>query len=147
MLGKNYLGARDDAKKRKKGVKFLRMAADDGHTDAQYEFATWRFSIRADDEEGQKYLKYAADAGHTHAAFDLGNRLYAQVDAGAVRYFQIAVEKSHGGAQNALGWCHQHGIGVLPDLQNAFKLYKQAAKGDGKEPWTAWAQLHLGECY
>ena len=62
--------------------------------------------------------------------------------AEAVKWYRMAAEQGHSGAQNNLGVCYRSGIGVQQDYEQAVIWYRKAA-----EQGRASAQLNLGNCY
>ena len=82
---------------------YFREAADNGHTEAAYEFGLLCFrprgKFRKNFHNAEKYMKIAADKGHTAAQYILGfmykgghvTKDYVK----AVEYFEKALEKGH----------------------------------------------------
>lgn len=60
----------------------------------------------------------------------------------AVKHYRIAAEQGSSEAQNDLGYCYQHGIGVEKDLVEAIKWYSKSA-----DQSYNLARINLGLCY
>ncbi len=75
--------------------------------------------------------------------YSRGNEYYAQKDyVIAAALYKKAAEYGYDRAQNNLGWCYQHGLGVEKDYTKAAQWYrKSATQGYAK------AQNNLGYCY
>ena len=62
------------------------------------------------------------------------------------KYYEMAAEKGHGRAQNAVGFGYEYGEGVTKDLQQAVKWYKMSAtNGCTKGKFSLGALYLLGE--
>ena len=91
-------------------------------------------------------LRARAEAGATEAHFlglmyDYGEGV-PQDDAEAVRWYRLAAEQGHAGAQNKLGFAYGTGDGVPQDDAEAARWYRLAA-----EQGNASAQYNLGVAY
>ncbi len=75
--------------------------------------------------------------------YSRGNEYYAQKDyVIAAALYKKAADYGYDRAQNNLGWCYQHGLGVEKDYTKAAQWYrKSATQGYAK------AQNNLGYCY
>lgn len=60
----------------------------------------------------------------------------------AVKYYEIAAECGHPGAQCNLGYCYQNGLGCERDMHRAVHYYKMAA-----EQGNGTAELNLAVCH
>ena len=58
------------------------------------------------------------------------------------KWYRIAAEKGHAGAQCNLGFNYENGFGVSQSYNEAVKWYRKAA-----EQGNIWAQHNLGYCY
>ena len=65
-----------------------------------------------------------------------------QDDAEAVKWYRLAAEQGHAGAQYDLGLIYDNGEGVVQDQDAALKWYRMAA-----DQGHAWAQSNLGIKY
>ena len=75
--------------------------------------------------------------------FDTGIKHYQSGNyTEAVRYFRLAAEQGHAGAQYNLGVCYTKGYGVTQNNNEAVRYYRLAA-----EQGHAGAQYNLGLCY
>ena len=59
----------------------------------------------------------------------------------AARYYRMAAEQGHAGAQNNLGFCYHNGWGVPKDMTQAAMWYKKSA-----DQGNAWGQSNYGTC-
>ena len=138
---------KDDAE----AVKWFRMAAEQGHTDAQetlgFMYAEGK-GVPEDDAEAVKWFRMVADQGRTSAQLRLG-RMYHDGGKGvpedhaeAVKWYRMAAEQEHAIAQFFLGLMYYNGDGVPEDHAEAVKWYYMAA-----EQGIAEAQFFLGAMY
>lgn len=83
--------------------KLLKVAADLGHVESQYELGS-DYWVKREFEEAVKYLRMAADQGHVIAQFKMG----AAYDRGAldietsIKYSQMAADQGHENSKNQL---------------------------------------------
>ena len=91
-------------------------------------------------------LHQAAERGDVDAQFRLGSRNVGagvtQNHAEAAKWFRLAAEQGHAGAQLKLGDMHYRGVGVPRDHAEAAEWFRRAAE-QGEE----WAQHALGVLY
>ena len=59
----------------------------------------------------------------------------------AARYYRLAADMGHAGAQNNLGFCYHNGWGVPQDMGQAAMWYRRSA-----EQGNAWGQSNYGTC-
>lgn len=103
-------------------VKWLKLAADGGHTNAQLALGNLygnegiEYGIN-DNHLSIKYLTLAAQGGSTDAQRIL------------FKWYVIVAEKGDISAQYNLGMCYENGFGVEKDTSSAIKWYKLAAEG------------------
>jgi TPR repeat protein len=88
-----------DTKEYAEAVEFFRIAAHQGHTDAQHCLGNCYYTGKGVDKD----------------------------PAEAVKWYRKAAEQGHPAAQNALGFCYAHGAGVEQSHSTAFMWYKKAA--------------------
>lgn len=105
------------------------------------------------------FLKEAADNGHTEAAFQLGH-LYFQPPMSktrtknihqniekAMKYFKIAANNNHSGAQYFLEWIYCYGVGIKRDVAKAIEYGEKAAKSGSENPiFTLMHLYQFEEC-
>jgi hypothetical protein len=116
-------------------VRLYRLAADQGHADAQF-----RLGLMFEDGRGvaKNESKLWVLFGITICLDD--GRRFAENEAEAVRLYRLAVAQGHAGAQNNLGCMFANGRGVVKNKAEAVRLYRLAAdQGD------ADAQYNLGK--
>ena len=144
--GMNYFNAKDYAG----ALKWLRKAAEMGHTDAQYLLGIMFDNgndIRQNYVEAVKWYRKAAEQGHKEAQCNLGlmyeaGRGLAQDYAEAVNWYWRAAEQGEINAHCNLGFMYENGKGVKQDYVEAVKLYRKAA-----EIGLARAQYNLACMY
>jgi TPR repeat protein len=89
-----------------------------------------------------------ATAGDAEAQFQtaglcrIGDEFTAQDIGEALRWYRLAAEQRHPGAQNISARCTCNGIGVAADFREASRWYRAAA-----EQGLAEAQFNLGMRY
>jgi tetratricopeptide (TPR) repeat protein len=115
--GMEYADRQDDAE----AVKQLRMAAEQGHTSAQFNldvmYSMGR-GVARDDAEAVKWYRMAAEQGDASAQFNLGvaydnGRGAARDDEEAVKWYRMAAAQGEANAQNNLGVAYANGQGIL----------------------------------
>lgn len=99
-LGTSYININDY----QNAIKYYRLAADNGHIEAQYWLAYYYDEIFNDFENAKKYYHLAADNGNKCGQFDLAI-IYRDIEhdkINAKKYFKMAAEQGHKGAETAL---------------------------------------------
>ena len=133
-----------------KGVKWLRLAAEQGDARAQtYLGALWVSGrgVPKDYSQAEKWFRRAAEQGDAVAQFNLGN-MYHRGDgvpqdySEALKWFGKAAEQGDAKAQAFLGVMYGAGRGVAKDYRKAVKWSRQAA-----EQGNAKGQAYLGSMY
>ena len=131
-------------------VASLRVAAEQGDVDAQYNLGA-RYAngegISQNFTEAVRWFRMAAEQGHAEAQYNLGvmydeGQGVAQNYEEAVRWYRMAAEQGHAYAQHNLGFMYANGQGVAQDFEEAVQWYQAAA-----EQGDAGAQLNLGLMY
>ena len=149
--GWNYYYGKNDVKQDyKKAASYFRIAATQGHADAQNYLGICYDEgkgVDKDYKEAAKWFRKAAEQGNKHAQFNLGNQYYygEGVDKDykeAVKWFKKSATQGHADAQNNLGNCYYIGTGVDKDYKEAVKWFRKAAEQGDKT-----AQSNLGRCY
>lgn len=142
---------------KKKGVTYLRKAAEQGHAKAQYELA-WAYfvgkGVRTSVEKGIKWLQRAAENGHDSAQYHIACR-YADGDGlprsneQAVYWFQKVTQKQcnnhddkiYARAQFHLALHYACGAGVPKSTQEAERYFRKYVEWQRRSD----PRLKLGE--
>ena len=170
-LGYRYATGTGVPQDRAEAARWLRLAADQGHIQAEDFLGRMRpsGSQRATDNVAEPALREAlppatgqsprsgnpfrvpslrtdAEQGDANAQYNLGIRYVTGVGvpqdrAEAIRWYRLAAEQGHVLAQSALGVSYFIGNGVLKDHAEAARWYRQAA-----EQGDAEAQMRSGRC-
>lgn len=136
-----------------------KTAAEHGYAPAQYLLGNCYFDADLVDRnipEALAWFERAALQGHREATERVGDirsdmtELYNRgVDAynrgdytSAVRFYTIAAEFGHRGAQCNLGYCYQNGTGCDKNDRFAVYYYRRAAEQE-----SAVAEFNLASCY
>ena len=170
-LGCAYMTGKGVPQNKKKGVEWLRKAADQGECRAMYWLgiayeqgdgvakddwkacSMWHKSHAMGWDDATEKLVWLldeyrgkAEKGDASAQFFVGNA-YENGSTGkpdaakAVEWYRKAAEHGHPGAQAHLGWAFQNGQGVEKNLAEAVSWYRKAAEQGNPE-----GQLNLGRC-
>lgn len=143
----------ENGKTREDGVKafrYLRQAASQGHTEAQYQLSVCYdrgIGVRKSMAEAAKWCQMAAFGGHAKAqseigyCYEYGQGVVRNIKE-AVSWYEMASAQGNIQAKNNLAYCYQKGRGVHKDVKEAIRLYEEAAAGG-----HASAQYNLGYCY
>ena len=150
-LGSSYErginGYRKDAQN---AVYWYRKAAEQGHTDAQYNLGiiySWGQGVPQNSEQGAYWVRKAADKGH-HQAEDHMCYLYMVgkgVPQDYKKAFDWGIKAARAGisySQYAVGALYYFGRGVRQDYVEAMKWYRKSA-----EQGNSYAQNNLGVMY
>jgi TPR repeat protein len=104
--------------------------------------------VKVNKAEASKWYGKAADQGNADAQFKLAT-LFHEGAPGlkksperAAKLYEAAAKQGHVEAQNWLGYCYQHGLGVAQSDKSAVEWYRKAA--DAK---LAMAENNLGLMY
>jgi TPR repeat protein len=104
--------------------------------------------VKANKAEASKWYGKAADQGNAEAQFKLAT-LFHEGAPGlkksperAFKLYEAAAKQGHVEAENWLGYCYQHGLGVAQSDKTAVEWYRKAA--DAK---LAMAENNLGLMY
>ncbi len=133
-----------------KAFKYLRQAASQGHTEAQYQLSVCYdrgIGVRRNITEAAKWCQMAAFGGHAKAqseigyCYEYGQGVVRNIKE-AVSWYEMASAQGNIEAKNNLAFCYQKGRGVPKDVKEAIRLYGEAAAGG-----HASAQYNLGYCY
>lgn len=153
MMGEWLLDGSFGIKDEFRAREWFRLAAEQGHADAQFELADLivaAFPYTPDDAsddvlaESNRWLRLAADQGHVEASKALAYRYWQgegleKNDAEAVRWMEQAARKGDSLAQSFLADAYADGVGVPPDPGKAAAWNLKAAQSGLQS-----AQLELG---
>ena len=128
-------------------ARLYRLAAEQGHADAQYNLGCLFKNgqgVAQDDVEAMRWYRLAAEQGLAKAQVLLGlgfnyGRGVKQDYVEAARWFRLAAEQGNAHAQYLLGVKLSNGQGVKKDYVEAARLYRLAA-----EQGYVHAQFQLG---
>jgi hypothetical protein len=129
--------AQDDAE----AVRLYRLAAEQGHAEAQFNLAylfNYGEGVAQDKAEAIRWYRLAAEQGHAEAQFNLGcmfeyGQGVAQDKAEAIRWYRLAAAQGHAEAQFNLGFMAEYGQGVALDKAEAIRWYRLAAEQGHEE--------------
>lgn len=107
-------------------ISMAQASADAGDAKAKYLIAQCLEKLGDNSGRGLRLLTEAADDGFTSAMILLGKRLLDTNPQLAVEYFKKAADTNSPQAFYELGRCFEFGIGVSPNLHEAFSYYNQA---------------------
>lgn len=132
------------------GVKWYRMAAEQGYAEAQCNLAFCYkrgIGVEPDMEEAYKWYRKAAEQGDADAQCDVGDcykdGIGVEVDFyQTIEWYTKALEQGEARAQYFIGYCYEMGDGMEENKEMAYNLYQKAA-----EQGYANAQYRLGLCY
>jgi len=150
LIGMRLLATEDD-EKAVEGVRWLRRAAEQGHTEAMYRLALSAMLGRGmprDTDEGLRYHQLAAQRGHNMSQCIVG-LLYLGGHCGLPRderralvLLKLSAAQDNAEAICQLGLCMHEGIGVPKDLEGSVRLLRRAAEKNHPRALHA-----LGSCY
>ena len=128
-------------------VEAIRLAADQGLADAQFNLG-FRYAdgrgVSQDYAEAVRWYRLAADQGHAGAQSNLGvmygsGEGVPQDETEAVRWYRLAADQGHAGAQFNLGVSYSSGEGLPQDDVGAhiwFNLAASQSSGDDRETYV-----------
>jgi hypothetical protein len=133
LIGLQYKAGDGVDKDAAEAAKWLRQAAESGHTEAQNALGAMLAASKepSDVAEAEKWLQAAAGQGNTDAMLGLGG-WYARTQGGpadaieAVRWYLKAAEAGRADACKALADIYARGQGVARDLAQAMHWYRKA---------------------
>ena len=111
-----------------KAARYFKMAADQGHADAQCDYGSCLVDgegVEKDVCEAARYFKMAADQGHAGGqcgyGFCLEHGEGVEKDVcEAASYYKLAADQGHAGGQSNYGFCLEHG--EVKDVLSPFKI-------------------------
>jgi len=128
-----------DGKELAEAARYYKLAADQGHHEAQSRLATLvcnGLGVPKDAHDCIRLYKQAAEGGVTQAQVNLAARYLSGDDTPinhveAVRLARLAADKGDATGQLLLGICYETGAGVSQNRSEAVRLYRlSAAKGN-----------------
>jgi len=148
--GIQYKNGLDVLKDEKEAARYYKLAADQGHVNAQYNLGISYENgqgVPKDEKEAAHYYKLAADQGHVHAQYYLGvlyknGQGVPKDEKEAARYYKLAADQGSSYAQYNLGILYKNGEDVSKDEKEAARYYKLAA-----DQGHVNAQYNLGILY
>ena len=138
-LGAVYLLGAGVPRDGKEGIKWYRLAAEQGHVKAQIELKLCLDAIYQDHIAAEQGDAESQNRVGVYYADGVG---VSQDQAEAFKWHRLAAEQGHAIAQINVGSSYEHGEGVTEDHAEALKWYSLAA-----EQGHAVAQFDLGNCY
>jgi uncharacterized protein len=130
-----------------KKMKLAKVGDDEAQYAVGFSFETG-VDVKADRTEAAVWYRKAARQGHLDAMFRLARIVQEGADGlkkspeTAFKLYEAAAKKDHAEAQNWLGYCYQHGIGVTASPRDAVAWYGKSA-----DAGLAVAQNNLGLMY
>ena len=129
--------------------RLLRLAANQGYANAQYELGSLleSYETKTTDKEAAAWLRRAAEQNHPSAQYRLGvcyttGKGVIKNEETAFGWFRKAADQGQTDAELAMGLCYTFGQGVKVNGAKAVRwLYKAARKGNAE------AQFYLGMHY
>ncbi|MBQ8174240.1 MAG: SEL1-like repeat protein [Clostridia bacterium] len=158
-LGDCYRYGRGVEKDEARAFECYLTAAENGHARAQFIVAGCYFNAQMVDRDiqaamdwykksatqgyGEAIKKVNAIRGDMTELYNHGVEAYEKGNyEDALKYYEIAAECGHPGAQCNLGYCYQNGKGCDVDMRRAVRYYKMAA-----EQGNGTAELNLAVCH
>ncbi len=158
-LGDCYRDGRGTQKDEEKAFACYLQAAENGYAQAQYVVGNCYFDATLADRDlptAMKWYEKAALQGYpealekvNHVRADMTELYNRGVDAyahenytDAVKYYTVAAEFGHRGAQCNLGYCYQNGMGCEQNMRYAIHFYRKAAEQE-----SGVAEFNLASCY
>ncbi len=131
----------------KEAIKWYRLAAEQGHINAQYQMGEW-YADKQNWWEANKWYKMAAEQGDALSQYSLGfyydlilEAYGAPNYAEAIKWYKKSAEQGYKYAQIALAHMYLDGKGVPKDFNEGVRWYVIAAK-QGWEPAKEWLKEH-----
>jgi hypothetical protein len=136
MLAEAYSGGRFDLKKSlKRGLELHRLAAAQGHAQAQQALGisyAQGIGVETDEKAAVLWFRRAAEQGYPLAQYNVGVSFYhgrgvTQSYDETVRWLRLAAAQGEPDGLCNLATCYVNGQGVPQDDYEALRLYKRAA--------------------
>ena len=151
LLGFMYQQGVGGSTNKEEAVKWFRASAGQGNPAAQLVLGYCCLNgegVNPDEAEGFKWCRKAAETGHCLPQFALGMAYFGvatklngandakkrkEFEVEAVKWFRQSAEQGMATAQFFLGTCYQNGLGVEPDLAEAYKWFALVERHDPKD--------------
>ncbi len=125
-----------DNKEYEKAVNFYELAAEQGHSGAQYSLGCCYDTgegVEINKPEAARWYRKAAKQGHAWAQYNIGccydtGEGVCENHQEAAKWFRLAALQGFALAQYNLGCCFEFGEGVPRDYKEAFNWYFKAAE-------------------
>jgi uncharacterized protein len=146
LLGFMYVDGQGVPQDYASGIRWLRIAAVKGATDAQNkigEMLQRGLGFERNAAEAVKWFRLAADQGSISAqnnlanAFALGLGVPQNLDE-AFKWYRIAADQSSSYAENVMGVAYEHGLHFAQDDAEAFRWFRRAANRVYERPDDTW---------
>ena len=133
-----------------RGLRYLRMSAEQGDAQAQYNYAVTLLQgqfVRQNLEEAVRYFKMSADQGYAYAQYNYalcvskGEGVPRNLEESA-RYFKMSADQGHAEAQFNYALLVWEGQGVCRNLEEAVRYLKMSADQGNAQAQCSYA-LHL----
>lgn len=136
QLGEYYSASESSCFQPEKSLKWLELAASQGHADAQYELGNFYFEgIGVQENYRRAFSLYeaAAKQGHPDAANNLADMYFNGEGVSenillAKKWFDFAAKQGVAEAMFTLGIIYEQGLGVDIDEEHAYFYYKNLPK-------------------
>lgn len=129
-----------------KASDYLKIAAEQGHTDSEYAYALSLLNNNQADK-AVEWFKRCAKTGHTGATYYYGNLMHkgigiTQDKEKGILLLRAAADKQFTMAEYQLGKIYYEGDGADKDFDKAFTYLKRAAEKN-----NAGAEWMISQCY
>ncbi len=149
VVGICYYEGKGVAQDHAEAVRFLRLAAVQGHAKAQSELAFMLqkgLGIAQDCAEAVRLFGLAAVQGYSQAQSNFGTMLLygkgiAQDTSEGIRWYRLAAAQGNASARKNLGHAFHYGHGVSKDISEAISWYRLAAAQGHAKAAAALKQL------
>lgn len=132
---------------KKETMKWFRMAAEQGHTEAQYKLGQLLSYEKGHEEEGFKWILKAAENGLRSAQYSTAESYedgkgIARNYSEALKWYKKCADQNDSFSMYEVGRYYEKGIGTEKNVYEAFKWYKKAAEKNDNAGKSA-----LARCY
>ncbi len=124
-------------------LKFYKLEADKGDSEAQYMMShILTGTVHNNMPEAFRYAQASASQGNANGQNMVGRIQQANQPMLAFENYRLSAEQGNADAQMNLGHCYGHGIGTPIDLVKAFEAYKLSA-----DQGNDWGQKSVAVMY
>ena len=146
FLGFMYIQGQGVPQDYASGMRWMRIAADKGLSDAQNEIGVLYqrgWGVARNEAEAMKWFRLAADQGSISAQNNLADMFalglgVPQNFAEAFKWYRIAADQSSSYAENVIGVAYEHGLYFAQDYTEAFRWFRRAANKIYERPDDTW---------